>query len=159
MQTARRENPFTVVPMGANDFVDLNPLQQVCTKNKLTGQGFKDARVFVYRDTFKQGIGLVLSYALDTFDQPTLIKLQKGRRQDYDPRNFDLTAVYLPLKYPHGVKIKDEKIRDLNHLLQFVPPGHCNFFLDLFAAQGLLVAEGVEDDPDYPEQDDDILDY
>jgi len=155
MKEARRTNPFTVIEMGANCFVDLEPLQSLHTKSGLSRAGFKNGRMFSYKEDYKQGMGIIKSYAED-IEHPTQVKLQKGRGAAYDPSKFDLPAVHLPIKYPEGVKLTPEKLDDLNHLLQFVPPEYSGFYTDLFAAQGLLAAQGdvAQDDPD-----DDILDF
>ena len=159
MKEARRVNPFTVIQMGANDFVDLQPLQSLHSKASLSRAGFKNGRMFVYKESYKQGMGIMKTYA-SSLETPTLVKLQKGKLPlDYDPSKFDLASVHLPIKYPHGVILSPEKIADLKHLLQFIPPGHTSFYTDLFSAQASLATRVGEDEDDPDDADDDVLDY
>lgn len=56
------------------------------------------------------------------------------------------------LKYSHGVKLKADKVRDLEYLSKFVEPSYQSFFTDLFRAQEQIptqVGSGDQgDDPD-----------
>lgn len=51
MKEARRTNPFI--------FVDLDPLQSLHTKTSLSRAGFKIGRVFTYKESYKQGMGIM----------------------------------------------------------------------------------------------------
>ena len=161
MSEARQGRPFNVVKMSSEQFLDLQPLQSKLTKTQVAKAKFKEGRMFKFSAEFKQGMAIWQSYS-DEIETPTQVRLQKGRRETYDPATFDLTSVSLPVKYPEGVQLSLEKLADLNHLLAFVPLGYKQWFIDLFAAQGMLAAACVEDldDPDDPERlEDDLLDY
>ena len=155
MRAARREHPFEVIEMDRDTFFDLDALQGACTKAQMAKAGFKNARMFQYTAEYKMGFRVCLAYFEDHFDLPTYVKLQKGRGATYQREKFDLSAIDLQLKYPEGVKLKDDKLADLNFLLRFVPVGHRWWYNDLFAAQGALTAQ-EDEDPDDP---DDVLDF
>ena len=161
MREARRENPFTVVEMSADQFYDLLPLQSLITKTQLSKANFKEGRLFVYRADYKQGMKIHHNYFEDDGNEISqIVKLQKGKRTTYSPEIFDLTSVDLPQKYPQGVALREDKLADLNHLQQFIPMSYKAWYRDLFAAQGLLAATEEDDNPDDPEiQEDDFLDY
>ena len=161
MRSARRDSPFTVIEMESDSFINLDPLQEKCSKTQLCRAGFKDGRMFQYSENFKLGIAIWKHYSED-IASPVNVKLQKGRGSTYNQANFDLTSVNLPLKYPNGVKLRNEKLNDLEHLLRFIPLGYRTWYDDLFAEQGLLATQGGDTamDPDDPEGvEDDILDY
>lgn len=161
MSEALRERPFNVVKMNSDQFLDLQPLQSKVTKSQVAKAKFKEGRMFMYSQDYKQGMYIWKSYA-DEIEHPTEVKLQKGRRPNFDRTTFDLTSVDLPVKYPEGVQLRPEKLNDLNHLLAFVPLEYKAWFQDLFAAQGLLAAAGVceEENPDDPDHiDDDVDDF
>ncbi|KAK4295595.1 hypothetical protein Pmani_031852 [Petrolisthes manimaculis] len=141
--------------MDRDTFFDLDALQGACTKAQMAKAGFKNARMFQYTAEYKMGFRVCLAYFEDHFDLPTYVKLQKGRGATYQREKFDLSAIDLQLKYPEGVKLKDDKLADLNFLLRFVPVGHRWWYNDLFAAQGALTAQ-EDEDPDDP---DDVLDF
>lgn len=155
MRQARRDHPFVVKQMDHEDFVDLDPLQALITKAQLHKAGFKDGRMFQFKSDFLQGMSIWQCYN-DEITTPVQVKLQKGKSQSYQRDKFDLAAVTLPLKYPHGVKLKTAKLDDLEYLLSFVPLGYKSWYADLFQAQGQLVGDSAEVDPDDP---DDVLDY
>ena len=161
MREARRENPFTVVEMSADQFYDLLPLQSLITKTQLSKANFKEGRLFVYRANYKQGMKIHHNYFEDDGNEISqIVKLQKGKRTTYSPEIFDLTSVDLPQKYPQGVAWREDKLADLNHLQQFIPMSYKAWYRDLFAGQGLLAATEEDDNPDDPEiQEDDFLDY
>lgn len=157
MREARRENPFNVIEMDRDGFYDLDPLQQAMTKTHLTKAGFKDARVLLYSADFMQGLQICSSYSEEAFNAPTQVKLQKGKGAAYQLSKFDLSTIDLPLKYPNGVKLKSDKLEDLNYLLRFIPIGYKTWYEDLFATQGLLAAEDAPDEAN-PDPDD-VLDW
>lgn len=159
MKEARSERPFTVVDMSLGMFLDLQPLQSAATKTQVAKSKFKDGRLFVYRADYRQGMRIYHQY-FEEEEISTLVKLQKGRGAAYTQATFDLSAIDLPVKHPRGVALRPEKLADLNHLLRFIPLSYKQWYIDLFAAQGLLAAEGKDDDPDDPEvQEDDFLDF
>lgn len=159
MREARREHPFNVVQMTGEQFVDLQPLQSKCTKTQVAKSGYKEGRMFLYTEEYKQGMSIWQTY-VDDIGTPLQVKLQKGRGAAYDPRNFDLTTIDLPAKYPQGVVLRPEKLADLSHLQSFIPLEYKPWYNDLFAAQGLLAAGAAEDNPDDPDTlEDDFLDY
>ena len=84
MKDARDTNPFNVVEMTCNDFYDLKPLQALCTKASLACARFKEGRLFEYKESYKQGMGIMNSYVQD---EPKKVKLQKGKGMDYNPRS------------------------------------------------------------------------
>ncbi|KAK4320631.1 hypothetical protein Pmani_008514 [Petrolisthes manimaculis] len=162
MREARQRNPFIVVKMTSEMFFDLLPLQACITKTQVAKSKFKEGRLFVYKADYKQGFRIHHSYFEDGEEEGVsqTVKLQKGKRTAYNPEIFDLSVVELPVKYPQGVALRQDKLTDLNHLLQFIPLSHKGWYQDLFAAQGLLAAAEEENNPDDPEiQDDDLLDY
>ncbi|KAK4323231.1 hypothetical protein Pmani_006062 [Petrolisthes manimaculis] len=162
MREARQRNPFIVVKMTSEMFFDLLPLQACITKTQVAKSKFKEGRLFVYKADYKQGFRIHHSYFEDGEEEGVsqTVKLQKGKRTAYNPEIFDLSVVELPVKYPQGVALRQDKLTDLNHLLQFIPLSHKGWYQDLFAAQGLLAATEEENNPDDPEiQDDDLLDY
>jgi len=157
MKKCREKNPFEVVEMGPDKFYDLQVLQQVVTKTSLARAGFKDARVFAFKYAYKQGMGIQSNYGLLT---EKYIKLQKGRGNVFHPSKFFLPGIALPLKYPDGVLLQPEKLKDLKYLCKFVSPEHMPFYNDLFKKQADARAKGgvVRDDP-VSGPDDDFLDY
>ncbi|KAK4313325.1 hypothetical protein Pmani_015313 [Petrolisthes manimaculis] len=157
MREARRNIPFNVIEMDSDSFVDLNPLQAMCTRTQLARARYKDGRMFQYWENFKLGMGIWQGYNED-IGSPLHVKLQKGKSDAYQPDKFNLAAVNLPVKNPQGVKLKSDKLDDLNHLFRFVPLEYRTWFTDIFAVQGLLAVQDAGDmDPD--EREDDILDY
>ena len=161
MREARPQHPFTVVEMNSDRFLDLLPLQSLCTKTRMAKTRFKDGRLFVYKADFKEGMRIYHSHFGEEEKQaPVEVKLQKGRRATYDPNRFDLSAVELPKKYPHGVALKKDKLDDLESLMPYIPLQYKAWYRDLFTAQGLIAELEAEHHPDDPDlEDDDVLDY
>lgn len=120
MKKCRTVNPVTVVEMDTNEFVDLQPLQKSVTKTHLSKAGYKEGRMFLYSSNFKQGMKIWQSYNED-IGSPTEVQLQKGKVAAYNEENFDLTKIDLQPKYPSGVRLKQNKLDDLNHLARFIP--------------------------------------
>ncbi|MPC64908.1 hypothetical protein E2C01_059030 [Portunus trituberculatus] len=115
--------------------------------------------MFMYTEEYKQGMSIWHTY-VDDIGTPLQVKLQKEREATYDPKNFDLTTINLPAKYPQGVVLRPEKLADLIHLLSFIPLEYKPWYNDLFAAQVLLVAGAAEDNPDDTDTlEDDFLNY
>ncbi|MPC80010.1 hypothetical protein E2C01_074573 [Portunus trituberculatus] len=135
--------------MTDEQFVDLQPLQSKCTKTQVAKSRYKEGRMFMYTEEYKQSMRIWQTYVDD-----------KGRGAAYDLRNFDLTTIDLPVKYPQGVVLRPEKLADLNHLLSFIPHKYKPWYNDLFAAQGLLAAGAAEDNPEDPDTlEEDFLNY
>lgn len=120
--------------MTSKDFVDLQPLQALLTKSQLIKFKYKEGHMFLYSESFKQGMKIWQAYEQELSD-PACVKLQKGKGSQYDPSKFDFGTVQLVPKYPNGVKLKQEKIADLEHLLRFIPHLHRPWYNDLFVHQ------------------------
>lgn len=144
LKKVRQSNPFTVVEMRTDDFVDLEPLQRLHSETSTSQKTFRNCVMLTYKGNYKQGMGIMMHS-----QNIQKLQLQKGMRAAFDQSKFNLPAVHLPIKYPGGVKLPPEKLDDLNHLLQFVPAKHSGFYTDLFAAQALMGGrEGTaQDDP------------
>ena len=140
-------------------FVDLLPLQSLCTKTQVAKSRFKEGRLFLYKCHYLQGMKIFHNY-FEEDEIAVKVKLQKVKGAAYNSETFDLSTVNLPVKYPQGVALRPDKLADLNHLLSFIPMSYKTWYMDLFAAQGLLAAGDEDDNPDDPEtQEDDFLDF
>lgn len=148
------KNPFTAVKMARPMFLDFNILQEEVTKRSIAVTGFKVATVFIFSHAYKQGSSIKPTY---TTVATVVVKLQKGRREDYNPDTFNLSFINLPVKYDKPVKIKDGKLKDIKDLMQYILPDHKQFFIDLVAEQVLENAVEAVDDAD--SVDDDLLEY
>ena len=155
MEQARPNNPITVVEMQSNDFYDFSHLEKHCTKAGQKGSGFKNAKRFIVTAEDKRGI--TVSAGFGDYHTPVFIKLQKGKGSAYKEA-FNLSRVELPLKYPNGVKLDDNKLKDLQDLQRFIPEPYADYYTHLFTQQeGLGQALAAEED--HPLEDDDFLDY
>ncbi|KAK4294997.1 hypothetical protein Pmani_005855 [Petrolisthes manimaculis] len=74
MREARQNIPFNVIEMDSDSFVDLNPLQAMCTRTQLARAGYKDGRMFQYWENFKLGMGIWQGYNED-IGSPLHVKL------------------------------------------------------------------------------------
>lgn len=150
MRSCRDNNPFKVVEMGSTDFFNFDELQGHVTKGGFSGAGFKDSRVFIVDKDYKLGVKVKGNYGLG---EPKFIKFQKGRGNTYDP-TFDLSAVQLSHKYPNGVLLKPNKLRDIKFLTRYVEPKYLPFFTAFFRDQEVLSTQvgdggrGDDSDPD-----------
>lgn len=154
IRSARTTRPFTVFQMDRSRFLDFAVLQNMITKRPTTGVSFKDAKSFYFTDTFKEGYAINPSYDSTTRVQ---VKLQKGRSKTYSQNTFDLSKTVLPEKYSIPVKLKPEKLKDIQDLLTYVPHHHKKFLSDIIAHQANVGVAAADDDEDAP--DNDLLDY
>ncbi|MPC36390.1 hypothetical protein E2C01_029847 [Portunus trituberculatus] len=92
MTECRSANPITVVEMTSSDFFDLQPLQSVVTKTHLAKSKYKEGHMFLYEETYKQGMKIWQTYGHD-LNTPTPFKLQKGKGVAYDPANSPSTLM------------------------------------------------------------------
>ena len=119
--------------MSRNLFLDVDILQNHITNR--SGGKFKNGRVFIYKNTYKQGF--MIKSTLNQ-DQPLRVRLQKGRKLLYDNNLFNLSAQQLPIKYPTPIKLHLKKLADLKVLLDFIPPNHKAFIEDIISEQQSL---------------------
>ena len=142
-----------MVNITRNDFVDIGVLQAKITNRTKTLCKFSKGKVFTYDATYKQGFTIHHAFN-DT--NPVKVNLQKGRKKSYDCNIFDLGKEKLPQKYNSPIKINEKKIKDLQTLLQYIPPQHKAFMEQVIAEQQNIsdLHNDNEHDPN-----DDFLDY
>lgn len=83
------------------------------------------------------------------------IKLQKDCKHECDSFKFNLALIELKEKYPNGIKIKQEKLKDLEDLCRFVSLEDKTFYEDIIRRQEF----SNEFDTDDKLSDDDMLIY
>ena len=145
IKTCLKKIPFIVINMSRNLFLDVAILQNHITNR--SGGKFKNGRVFIYKNTYKQGF--MIKSTLNQ-DQPLRVRLQKGRKLLYDNNLFNLSAQQLPIKYPTPIKLHLKKLADLKVLLDFIPPNHKAFIEDIISEQqslGDVLLSNTNNDP------------
>ena len=153
IEASRRTNPFKVINMEREWFLDIEVLQTWITNRSRTGAIFSNGKVFIFDENYKQGFGIKATYnQLDV----TNVKLQKGRLTTYNSHLFNLATIRPPIKYETPVKLTEMKLEDIKTLLPLIPPEHRSFMDDLIAEQEGLTDMVYVDDHD---PDDDFIDY
>ena len=144
-----RNNPFNVVCMDRNLFLDTDQLQ--CKITNRSAGIFKNGKVFVYDANYKQGFSIKAEYHQAVGTQ---VKLQKTRSDIYDIDIFNLSTVDTPPKYPRPIKLDDMKLSDLRTLLPYIPVHHKPFMEQVISEQEALI-----DVPYVNDHQDDFVDY
>ena len=147
---ARSKNPFTVTKMQRSQFVNVEELAKQITKRKTEGVLFKNARAFIFDESYKQGFSIRSTYHVT---EPYNVKMQKGKAAAYQP-TFNLSTVPLPEKYPKPVKINPDKLEDIRSLMNYIDPQYKPYFDAILEGQKDTINVAVPGD-----EDDDVLDY
>lgn len=118
IEKTRRKNKFHVVEVKQEMVKDIDVLQTMVTKNKLTGAKFKEGKIFEFSKEYKVGFKIQQFYNTNL---PKEVQLQKGKNRTYNQTLFNLASTELPQKYTAPLKLTEEKQKDLQDLLPFVP--------------------------------------
>lgn len=102
IKNARKTNPFTVIKMRRDSFLNFDALQVQVTKRGVNKAGFKDGKVFIFHENYKMGFQIKKVYETC---EPVDVKLQKGRANVYNQESFFLPSIPLVSKYQKPVKL------------------------------------------------------
>lgn len=152
---------FTVIKMTQDNFLDFAVLQQYIVKRKARGSQFRDCRQLLFRLDYRQGYKLKPDYSPGDTENVTLVRLQKGKAA-WSKQKFDLSAPPLPLKYTKPLALNPSKLRDIEYLLTLMPSSKHEFYRAIIDAQRAGLADdgtGTQDDPDEPDELNEMLDY
>ena len=146
--TAVTTNPYEVIEMKLEEFMDIKPLLGYVTKRQ-PPVPFSSARQLVVDVSYKEGFILKTTYDIaDTPRNSYRVRLMKGMKK-YNSKLFDLGTVPLFPKNATPIKLKKKKVADLKKLRDFVGPASQIWWDTFITTQESL--EGVAEDPDDPE--------
>ena len=125
---ARRKNPFHVCKMEREDFVSLRPLKAAIVNRKSNTIGGKPEWLKIHWISMSKDKPLQFQYRYSNNSEcwKTVDLKQKTKG-----RPVDMARIALTLLYDRPRAITSKKVSDLLELLDFVPPVHHAFYLQL----------------------------
>lgn len=150
IKNTRKRNQFQVVRVTRDMIKDFNVLLESVSKKQLLNSKFKDGKIFEFSSDLRTGFKIQPFYNTDA---PKFVQLQKGKSSRYNQDIFDLSATYLPTKYPAPIKLTEAKQKDLKDLLPYVPMPYKSVLEQAIRSDGIEVSE-IEN-----AHEDDIIDF
>lgn len=151
VKNSKTKQPFVVTKLAQDDLKSTENLEKAIFNRKVDTDEAKVDWLKIHwllftRDTPKK-IYFKLYSSNDEVPFRCIDVTRIGGR--INQRNIDLGTVAMPSLYPTGRPIAAAKYKDLQELLQFIPPIHHNFYKDLRngtdALDGGLLEEQDED--------------
>ena len=154
---------YEVIPMKREEFFDVKQLINYVTKRQ-TPVSFSKACQLVVTHKYKEGYIIKTDHNLqDTPNNVHHCRLMKGAKK-YSPKMFNLADVQLVPKYPEERLLNEQKVNDLQRLMQFLGPFSKNWMRDLLSRQkdlGRTAAVSIReaDDVGSEGEQSDVQDY
>lgn len=135
VKTAKKKIPrFKVVSMKSEDIMNIGKLAECFVKRKKNTEGHPVKWLDIRTITFKKENPMQMHYVYSCNQDDLGFTLDLHRRDNRGRRRSEIGNIQLDMLYPGGHLIKQAKLTDLIHLLQYIPENpHHSFYKNLKA--------------------------
>ena len=129
---------MNIVLMGKDDFVDFSKglnFKNLSTPIDSDGKKFSWLNIHEFR--YEQGLfGFKFKYKLDDNYRTCLLGRPSVRSKRPEHPVFEDTV---PVLYPHGQKLKAQKVIDMKTLMSFIPPIYTDYYKTIVADHKTII--------------------
>lgn len=153
VRDCRRQNPFEVLRMKAEDFRSINPVRLCITNRKVNTNKSKVQWLNIRWARFEKSEPFQMKYRFSHNDLEPWKILNLKKRQKGRPRNVG--QITLPLLRENPPGLKKNKLTDILSLLDYVPPVYHDYYTQLsFSSVGDECSSEEESESETDEQED-----